>query len=139
MTPEEKARRYDEALERARKCLDEKRDTCFVRPDVIFHELAESEDEKIKKSLIILLRHFCKGYRVPGLEFPVSYKDMLNWVERQEEQKTTEWSEEDKRCIRDCIFYLKSAKKYLEKDDDILWDKKWFNSCIDWLKRQSER
>ena len=135
---EEKARRYDEALERARKCLDEKRDTCFVRPDVIFPELKESEDEKIKKSLIILLQHFCKGYRVPGLEFPVSYKDMLTWVENQGKQKTTGWTEEDERNIRDCIFYLKNAKKYFEKDDDILWNEKWFDSCIDWLEKQGQ-
>ena len=45
-----------------------------------------NKNEKIRKSLIILLQHFCKGYRVSGLDFPVSYKDMLNWVEIQDEQ-----------------------------------------------------
>lgn len=50
----------------------------------IFPELKESDDEKIKKSLIILLQHFCKGYRVPGLDFPVSYKEMLDLVEKQD-------------------------------------------------------
>ena len=50
-----------------------------------------------------------------------------------------EWSEEDERSIRDSIFYLESAKKYFEKDDNILWDEKWFNSCVDWLKALKER
>ena len=115
MTTEEKARKYDEALEIARKCLDEKRDTCFVRPDVIFPELKESEDDKIKKSLIILLQHFCKGYRVPGLEFPVSYKDMLTWVENQGKQKTTGWTEENERirkALIDGFTVMKESKNY---------------------------
>ena len=46
-------------------------------------QLAKSKDEKIRKYLIILLQHFCKGYRVPGLEFPISFKDMLIWLEKQ--------------------------------------------------------
>ena len=55
--------------------------------ETIIPELKVSEDEKIRKSLIILLQHFCRGYRVPGLNFPVSYKDMLSWLEKQGEQK----------------------------------------------------
>ena len=53
----------------------------------LFPELKENKDkdEKTRKSLIILLQHFCKGYRVPGLDFPVSYKDMLAWLEKQGE------------------------------------------------------
>lgn len=46
-------------------------------------QLAKSKDEKTRKYLIILLQHFCKGYRVPGLEFPISFKDMLIWLEKQ--------------------------------------------------------
>lgn len=55
--------------------------------ETLHPELKESEDERIRKSLTILLQHFCKGYRVPGLDFPVSYKDMLTWLEKQGEQK----------------------------------------------------
>ena len=54
-------------------------------------------------------------------------------------EKPTEWSEEDERSIRDSIFYLKSAKKYFEKDDDILWDEKWFSLCIKWLESLYKR
>ena len=82
MTTEEKARKYDEALEIARKCLDEKRDTCFVRPDVIFPELAESEDVKIRKDLIKWFKEF------PDKIWGGHYKnDILNWLEKQGDQK----------------------------------------------------
>lgn len=87
-TMEEKAKRYVRALKVAK---DIKNGKATYIPDgtpvieALFPELAESEDEKIRKSLIILLQHFCKGYRVSGLDFPVSYKDMLAWLEKQSE------------------------------------------------------
>lgn len=55
---------------------------------------------------------------------------LKNRVLFQEKQK---WSEEDERSIRDSIFYLKSARKYFEKNE-FLWDAKWFNLCIEWLE-----
>lgn len=81
-------KKYEEALERAKKYHEGH--TLDVNPqsamEYVFPELEESKDEKIRKSLIILLKHFCKGYRVPCLDFPVSYKDMLAWLEKQGEQ-----------------------------------------------------
>lgn len=43
-------------------------------------------DKAIRKSLIVLLKHFCNGYRIPWLNPPVSYKEMLDWLEKQDEQ-----------------------------------------------------
>ena len=84
MTTEEKARAYDEALERARKCLDEKRDTCFVRPDVIFPELAESEDERmvkfIKKQLFDIKKTITENY-----ELDVKLTKAIDWLEKRGE------------------------------------------------------
>ena len=57
----------------------------------------------------------------------------------REQKPACAWSEEDERSIRDSIFYLKSAKKYFEKDNDILWDEKWFNLCIEWLESLYKR
>ena len=86
-------KKYKEALECAKSALDCLADEYIcnhvTKDDIrgmyakLFPELKESEDEKIRKSLIILLQHFCKGYRVSGLDFPVSYKDMLAWLEKQ--------------------------------------------------------
>lgn len=81
LTIEQKAQRYDEALERARKCLDEKRDTCFVRPDVIFPELAESEDERIRKGIIRNLKYLAdkaQGFVKDELE------ERIAWLEKQD-------------------------------------------------------
>lgn len=61
----------------------------------------------------------------------IKFSEQDNW--ELVEQNST-WSVEDERCIRDSIFYLKSAKKYFEKDDGILWNEKWFNLCIEWLE-----
>jgi len=68
------------------------------------------------------------------------YNETAGWLKnrlkflKERVQTKQEWSEEDERSIRDSIFYLKSAKKYFEKDDDILWNEKWFNLCIKFLE-----
>ena len=68
------------------------------------------------------------------------YNETARWLKnrlkslKDRVQPEQEWSEEDERSIRDSIFYLKSAKKYFEKDDDILWNEKWFNLCIKFLE-----
>lgn len=81
MTQKEKAKAYDEALERAKKCLDENRDTCFVRPDVIFPELAD-KDERIRKTLIEYF-NTCFGDYYGELK----KSDILAWLEKQGEKK----------------------------------------------------
>lgn len=68
----------------------------------------------------------------------LAHQCAISAVKKLYEQNPT-WSEEDERSIRDSIFYLKSAKKYFEKDDDILWDEKWFNLCIEWLESLKDR
>lgn len=83
---EEKAKRYDEVVARLRYAFNSNRCTLGFMNEILRYP-KESESEKIRKSLIILLQHFCKGYRVPGLDFPVSYKDMLAWLEKQGEHK----------------------------------------------------
>lgn len=50
-------------------------------------------DKAIRKSLIVLLKHFCNGYRIPWLNPPVSYKEMLNWLEKQDEQTLPQTNE----------------------------------------------
>jgi hypothetical protein len=156
MIQEEKARRYDEALERARKCLDEKRDTCFVRPDVIFPELRESEDERIRKVLIDLVK--CNERSGYTLLNNVTTDSILAWLEKQcdkdkliqelgkykvkytqeilsqqleKQGENPKWSEEDDYNVQCCI---------AKAESDIA------NGCtgrnkelIDWLKSLKQR
>ena len=111
MTMDTYKKKYKEALERARVWKEKSgmpKDKQGILDD-IFPELAEPEDEKMRKSLIILLQHFYKGYRVPGLDFPVSYKDMLTWLEKQGETYTK------KDVDNAYIEGMASAKRELEK------------------------
>ena len=146
MTTEEKAKRYDEALERARKCLDEKRDTCFVRPDVIFPELKESEDERIRKELITHFRN-TKCVTEEGAKMIAKW---IAWLEKQGKKKNVDaeslskvilashgdpfkkpkWSEEDDERFRDIIGAIHSVAYQTTKDEE---------ARIEWLKSIKRR
>ena len=89
--------------------------------DTILGELKESEDERIRKSLIILLQHFCKGYRVPGLDFPVSYKDMLAWLEKQGEvESDNDDIEAEEKGIREAFNKIEDEKQDKQKSQRII-------------------
>ena len=87
---EQKAKAYDEAIDRAKEeAIDGFLDAVAI--DTIFPELKKSEeskDEKIRKNLISL---FQKGYgknssaRFAGIKI----KDIIAWLEKQGEQKPT--------------------------------------------------
>lgn len=112
--------KYKEALERARKCLDEKRDTCFVRPDVIFPELAESEDERMIRRIIEALQRY-----MPTDEL-LEEQEMVAWLEKQGNKP--KWSEEDSLMIDSII----DTMKWLE-------GKGATNMKIDWLEQIKQR
>ena len=82
---EEKAKAYDEALERARalnngKDIDVEAGTTTC--EYIFPELKESESEMIRKDLIEWIKEF------PDMIWRGHYKkDVLAWIEKQCEQK----------------------------------------------------
>ena len=90
LTLEEKAKRYDEALEKARNILDSTDDnyvcTYLTKEDIkgmyskFFPELAESEDEKIRKSLISYL-HGLGEFEYPNEK---TYNNWLAWLEKQD-------------------------------------------------------
>ena len=90
---EEKARAYDEALERAKNYWKSPR-TCFDINALteMFHELAESEDEKIRKEILEYFQQFEDG-ELRG----VNISDWIAWLEKQ--SKETSWKpskEQDK-------------------------------------------
>ena len=65
MTDKEKAKAYDEALERAKAMIDDLRkgeDILAVSDlEAMFPELRESEDERIRKELINFILYKAKG------------------------------------------------------------------------------
>ena len=100
MTQEDKARRYDEALEIARDYYKaniklDKVDENLVLED-IFSELKESEDERIRKTLIEYFNEQCDMSDWNGV---YGYQ-VVAWLEKQAEQKPYG---QRKKCF-DCQF-----------------------------------
>ena len=85
MTQEEKAKAYDEAIERAReKSNDEHITSPFLKSllEEIFPELKESKDEKIKKTLINLVKSNGTVYYINQIH----KDDIFAWLENQDKK-----------------------------------------------------
>lgn len=78
-------KKYKEALERARKWYNDSHITIGLKGNLkdIFPELAEPDDERIRKMLI---KFFSKGAENNGSTNGISDKDILAWLEKQGEQ-----------------------------------------------------
>ena len=75
MTQEQKAKAYDEALERA-SCIKDR-----VLIEYIFPELAESEDEKIRKAILGLT--FIDGIEPILEKCAITRSHIRTWLEKQ--------------------------------------------------------
>lgn len=82
MTQEEKAKAYDEALEKAKDCLKDGTitSTAIDYIETIFPELKESEDEKMRKALIRFFQWF--PYDRLNAE-NLKPKEAIAWLEKQ--------------------------------------------------------
>ena len=97
---EQKAKAYDEAIKKAAALYkaSEPMSGCNVILETLFPELAESEDEKIRKALInIFATH--KDYE---MFFGVSVEDIHAWLERQGEH-TIACSEEQMKVLDEVL------------------------------------
>ena len=111
----EKAKAYNEALERARNlhkdAVEMENNMTTKTCEIIFPELKKSEDEKIRKDLIIYLRSILSNKKY-GDKF---IEDWIAWLEKQGEKGTkwnngeipnSAWSEEDTQYINDTLALL---------------------------------
>lgn len=125
MTESEKAKAYDEALDRAIELYE--KDSVFDSEKTlimcIFPELKESEDEKAKRIILAL-----------PFKHEADYKFVKTWLEKQGEPRQ-EWSEEDEKMANDliegCILCISSEKSY-----HIAHTSK---EIADWLKSLKDR
>ena len=76
-------------------------------------ELSKSEDESIRKFLVDYFTSYKIGNVATKLN-GVRIDDILNYLEKQKEQKPAEWSEEDKDKV---VQYLH------DRDGGMLWSK----------------
>ena len=96
MTEKEKAKAYDEAIERAKK---------LGITEEIFPELKESEDEEIRKEIISILRN---AYWTSNRN---RFNKLVAWLEKQGEQKPTlpkwKYKKDNTPLLRDSIILNK--------------------------------
>lgn len=154
MTIEEKAKAYDEAIEKLRSLHDEY-DIVSIKEELehIFPQLKESEDERIRKALIMAINNICNGDEGLVTFNGFSKEQVLTWLEKQGEQKPADkcegcnnakgcvtcvdgsewahieehnpaWGEEDEEMLRRCI--------------SATFDHGYLREC-DWLKSLKDR
>ena len=124
---EEKAKAYDEAIERTKHykegITDRKLENDENIMDYIFPELNKNEDEKIRKEIIELIMQ-------PTWQTEKEFyrrKKLESWVEEQSEQKFN-WSKEDKDLMNAAIINLTELKhRFGEEHYNV-------GKCIDWLE-----
>lgn len=100
----------------------------------VFPELRESEDERIRKQLIDAIKI---GRSNGGISFTeAAAEKYIAYLEKQKEQKSTEWSEEDEHNLEyviDCVydFYPDPVMKYKLKD--------WLKSIREKFKKEDKK
>lgn len=140
--------KYEQALERARQFSEKPylEDSAGI-VEYIFPELAESEDERIKKAIEYAIGQstHSDGTLING----ISSEEALAWLEKQGEQKSeevdnlhnylygeqesSEWSEEDKRIIDNLISQLGNlcSRKLIKEETK--------NKYVNWLKSLKDK
>lgn len=127
----EKAKAYDEALKLMRDCVPDEDGLVHVRPSDIFSELAESEDERIRKTLIENFKFFGGDDLETskwGKDDDLLVTDIIAWLEKQGQKPA--WTEADDEELENTINALKGAGKHGSFD--------WL-STVKWLLTIKQR
>ena len=112
MTQEEKAKAYDEALERARSYHEDKNCFEYLKGvlENIFPELKESEDERIRKEILEFVTIVADSKS--------NKMEWIAWLEKQGEQK--EYTFKSLPRLLDMIVPTSNTKAYCQKLIDTL-------------------
>ncbi len=122
MTDKEKIKAYDEALEKAKEILEMTSDKSAIY--TIFPELAESEDEKVRKAIIHFISH------TPTVPKGIIGKEtMIAWLEKQKVQPKQEWNEEDEKMFEKVILHVKKYQQIANPANET-----GESDLTDWLK-----
>ena len=126
MTQEQKAKRYDEALNWMRELYPGLHGATKEDAEHFFPELAESEDERIRKALV--------EYFAPPVSFTtvrgISVQKVRDWLEKKEEQSEEpkiafgDWGDKEKKeAIITCLKYMRFVKKITNEEckDLVRW------------------
>ena len=129
---EEKARRYDEAKYIMKEYLESGNAGVIAENTIkkAFPELAEPEDERVRKDLIIYLRSILSNKKY-GDKF---IEDLIAWLEKQK-QKSAACSEEDENTIQ----VLKNIVRHSDEIDENIYTMSLKEKLYDWLKSIKDR
>ena len=125
---EEKAKRYDKAVEIAKEINNEQRAQPFNIMTRVFPELRESEDERIRKALI---NGFNKLDKSAVWYNGITNGQILAWLENHE-QKPDGWSEEDRTNLQRAVYYVDFYQTHEADTQDS-------EECMNWLKSLKDR
>ena len=141
MKTEEKANAYDELLVKAKQIYNKENDVLIMHTiEDLFPELAESKDEKIKKSLI---EHF--KFNVQQILNDFSNRDVLAWLEKQGNPQPTDKmqvSEELYEHIRNtcaCIDDALSSETLVDIKDYLSMAEHSAQSAFDMIEKQNKQ
>lgn len=130
---EEKAKRYDEAIKRAKAMIKvaANQDESIGFANTIFPELNESEDEKIRKTLIEYFNVYPKDYYGA-----LKKSHIIAWLEKQGEKKPIEWKDSDEKYL---FWALLSIQKDIAASEINGINTKDLNDCVRWLYSLKQR
>jgi len=168
MTQEEKAKRYDIALDKIKMLLGRSSSCLREELEYVFPELKESEDEKIRKEIL----DFCKN-RAEKYPNDPKYKNIsawIDWLEKQCEKGTNgnerdfpiseppltikhakevmgikqddAWSEEDEVALCDALWCCKQAASIAKDENDmgnVWYAENWLNSLKERMLSQPKQ
>jgi hypothetical protein len=130
---EEKAKRYDEAIEELRGLLEGiHEEKCeILEEDItdIFPELKESEDERIRKEIIEAFKTLGDG-KIPVV---INYADIFTWLEKQDNANKEYWRgyREGKKEILDKYSELEKQGEQKSWNEE---DKRMFDYALDMIE-----
>ena len=114
MTQEEKAKAYDEAIERYKAKQEYESQKVHEFIEYLFPELKESEDNRIRKGLIALLKFGLEDNSVIAPGFNETKEQALAWLEKQ---KSIDVLDEEERKFADNVdSYRKEIDEAYQKD-----------------------
>lgn len=102
MTEKEKAKAYDEAIERAKKMYGN------GITEEIFPELKESDDEKIRKEIISILRN---AYWTSNRN---RFNELVAWLEKQDKKSSWKPSKEEMDALYSLSYITNEYDEYKE-------------------------
>lgn len=130
--------KYKEALESAKGIINYYKEhnrgdeSAIEDLEIIFPELKESEDEKIRKELTKFLKNASGGFLDTTIRCK-TFGKWAAWLEKQGEKKPT-WSDED-----DKTYYSLLADIRARQDSSTSTLEAYYNEQINWLKSLKER